>query len=193
MGRDRRLTRGPAANEWQLNRTRLRAAADSGASSRSFRHFCRICFPRKDDETGRNHALMNTFLSNLTAAMLVIHAMIGCCHHHWHRADEAAAAPAISMACACCCHGEQAGDEEQVPTEPCSGELQCQGVCTYLPSQKTAIDASPMASPFDYAVVPQIASSCRLAITESTWDSSDGTCNSLHPPTLHRLHQLLLI
>jgi hypothetical protein len=136
---------------------------------------------------------MNAFLSNLTAVTLVIHAMIGCCHHHWQHADEAVSAAAVSVACTCCHHGDQAGEEEQVPEEPCSGEIQCQGVCTYLPSQKTDIDASPMSSSFEYAIVPPVAGMCQLAISASTWDSSDGPDNSRQPPTLHHLHQLLLI
>jgi hypothetical protein len=136
---------------------------------------------------------MHALTSNLTAAMLVIHAMIGCCHHHWHQADESAVAPAIAVACQCCHHCDSFGDAEQVPDEPCSGEVECQGVCTYLPAQKTAIDASPMACSFDLAVVPQSVNLCHLATTASTWDSSAGPRSSPQPPTLHLLHQLLLI
>ena len=95
---------------------------------------------------------MHAAISSLIAASLLLHAALGCCRHHaheglgctpgvWNRAAETGA----------CCHEHDdpaAGDageyangnsDEHAPAAPCRGDSTCQGVCTYLPPQKSQL------------------------------------------------------
>jgi hypothetical protein len=143
---------------------------------------------------------MHAFLSNLTAVLLVIHAMIGCCHHHWHCDDECAAAVTLCAApCPCCapytccepCCGSH--DESEQPSQPCNGELQCQGVCSYLPTQKTVIDASDVDSGLDFAAIIPTHLDGHLAAAALPWGFAHTVNDSPPPLRLHLLHQILLI
>ena len=139
---------------------------------------------------------MHALISNLTAVLLIIHAMIGCCHHHWHCDEECAAAAAITLCaapCQCCdqCCGSH--DESEQPSQPCNGELECQGICTYLPTQKTVIDASPAVAAFDFAAVIPTLLDGRLAAAALSWDRTHTHNDSPPALRLHLLHQILLI
>jgi len=137
---------------------------------------------------------MHALLSNLTAVLLVIHAMIGCCHHPWcSDAECAAAATASATPRDCCDHRGDSHDEPGQPSQPCNGEIECHGVCTYVPTQKTVIDASPADAACDFAAaIPSLLDS-RLAAVALSWDRACAPHDS--PPSLrrHLLHQILLI
>lgn len=137
---------------------------------------------------------MHAFLSNLTAALLVIHAMIGCCHHHWHR-DVECAAPATICATEspCCDHLGGLGDADEQPSPPCNGELECHGVCNYVPTEKTEIDASSVDATLDLAATIPSLLDGRLASTTLSWDSALAPHDSPPPQRLHLLLQILLI
>jgi len=138
---------------------------------------------------------MRTLLSNLTAVLLVIHAMIGCCHHHWHSDTECAEAEFTLCAapCQCCdpCCGTH--DEGELPSSPCNGELECQGVCAYLPTQKTVIDDSSADIAVDFAAVAPSLLDGRLAAATLPWDLAHTLNESPPPLRLHLLYQILLI
>src|SRR5262245_28959759 len=103
---------------------------------------------------------MQKFVSNLTALLLIVHAMIGCCHHHWHRDDECCVPVGTVASCECCeSHFEFVGANQMPPT-PCDGDLECQGVCSYLPTPRTQLnDASESWSLELFALPP-----CEIAI-----------------------------
>ncbi len=139
---------------------------------------------------------MHAFLSNLTAVLLVVHAMIGCCHHPWHCEVECAAAAPVSL-CAvafpCCDQCCESYDESEPPAEPCDCELECQGVCTYLPTEKTQIDVSPADTAFDLpAAIPALLDG-HLAAARLSRVLAHTLDESPPPLRLHLLHQILLI
>ena len=139
---------------------------------------------------------MHAFLSNLTAFLLVVHAMIGCCHHQWHCDAECAAAAPVSLCAAplpCCdqCCGSY--HESEPPAEPCDCEFECQGVCTYVPTEKTQVDASPADAAFDFpAAIPALLDG-QLAAAALPWDLAHTLNDSPPPLRLHLLYQILLI
>jgi hypothetical protein len=137
---------------------------------------------------------MRAFLSNLTALLLIVHAMFGCCRHHWQSDTECAAATTICAESApgcghCCC----SHDEDEQPSEPCSGGLECQGVCTYLPTSKTVVDASAANNAFDFAAIAATLLDGRLAVSVSPWARAHAPDDSPPRLRLHLLHQSLLI
>ena len=88
---------------------------------------------------------MHAAISSLIATTLLLQSVLGCCRHHAHegmgcthgaknRADKALA----------CCHDHDvpaAGNsDEHAPASPCPGDSTCQGVCTYLPPQKSQFE-----------------------------------------------------
>jgi hypothetical protein len=159
-----------------------------------FRNFSPSYFVAADDLTRQFRGCMRALLSNLTAVLLVIHAMIGCCHHHWHSDAECAAAATISAApCQCCdpCCGSN--DESEQPSHPCDGKLECQGVCNYVPTEKTQIDASPADAAFDFAAAIPTLLGGHLAAATLSWDRAHTLNDSPPPLRLHLLHQILLI
>jgi hypothetical protein len=141
--------------------------------------------------------LMRALVSNLTALLLVVHAMIGCCHHHWHSAAECVPATTFAATCDCCPHHfdltdapHQPGDQE--PGEPCSGSLECQGVCKFLPSSRAQFDCSGDEG------------DCQLVAVVDSLAAIDATCHvsashrasprdALPSVRLHLLHQRLLV
>lgn len=136
---------------------------------------------------------MRALVSNLTAVLLVIHAMIGCCHHHWHCDDECATAANVSAApCHCCERHNGSHDEGELPSSPCNGERECHGVCTYLPTQKTVVDASSTDAGFDFdAPIPMILDG-HLAAARLSWGRAH-ILNDPPPIRLHLLYQVLQI
>jgi hypothetical protein len=161
--------------------------------------------------------MLRTLLSNLMATALIAHAMIGCCHHHWHRAGETASCDAqvlhVVHSCQCCGHGATFGCE--IPCEddtcdgsacdssscggstcngePCDGQLECQGICSYLPTQRAEVDHS-LDAPSFAANLPCDSTAAYLnALDDAALAAVDHHCNSPPPPTLVQLRQLLLI
>ncbi len=135
---------------------------------------------------------MHAVLSHSMAALLFIHALLGCCWHHAHRSAPSESTPAQTSKPVACCHHQDEGESEQQPQAPCDGRLECQGICTYLPPQKTQIDFAQVLLPFDHvAVLPAAGSDC-LAPTAS-WEFNCGPLDLKPPLRLHLLHQILLI
>jgi hypothetical protein len=136
---------------------------------------------------------MRALVPNLTAVLLVIHAMIGCCHHHWHGDDEVAAASISVSHCSCCSHQRATHDASKVPGEPCNGERECHGVCSYIPTQRMQLGASAGGIDFRLAIVTPVHTSGRIAAAAERLDQLDAVDDSPPPLRLHLLHQILLI
>jgi hypothetical protein len=86
---------------------------------------------------------MNKLLSSLVACSLLANAAFGCCHAHQASCDEAPLAAlcddAVCLFHDCCGdHPKQHGQPEHAP---CKCPMHCQGVCTYLPVEKTQVDS----------------------------------------------------
>jgi hypothetical protein len=138
---------------------------------------------------------MRAFLSNLTAVMLVIHAMIGCCHHHWHSEAECAESATFALfvpPCQCghsCC-GRQ--DQSEQSSSPCDREFECQGLCSYLPTQRTVIEASASGAAIDFAALVPTLLDGRFVAAALPCDRAH-TLNHSPPLKLHLLNQILLL
>lgn len=136
---------------------------------------------------------MHAFLSNLTASLLLIHAVLGCCWHHGHDCAtcDGTAIPAAWLT-PCCKHHQDACDERQEPAPPYKCQQECSGTCTYLPPQKTQLDCSDIALPFDFAVLipAMVDAQTASAIPWERASDSGGVQSSVRR---HLLHQVLLI
>ena len=136
---------------------------------------------------------MRTLVSNLTAALLVIHAMIGCCHHHWHQDDESAAT-STGVACCCCCdHHDHSHGTSEAPNQPCNGERECHGVCTYIATPRTSLAAATLGVDLDFAAVIPVHGGSPFAAATTLWNQLQVCDDSPPPLRLHLLHQILLI
>lgn len=135
---------------------------------------------------------MRAIVTNLTAGLLFIHTVFGCCWHHAHDCDHCVAktGPSTGLTASCCGHDE--ADDNQ-PAEPCHCEFECQGVCTYLPPEKTTVEApaKSIASLDLLAVLPTAAA------TDSRGTSHRAESHGLPPLAgslrLHLWHRILLI
>jgi hypothetical protein len=136
---------------------------------------------------------MRAAVSSFTAALLIVHAMIGCCHHHWHQVDECAAAARSAPCCACCCPRVATPGESQAPTEPCNGERECQGVCTYLPTSRLQLDIATDHLGWDVAAMTSTLTHSTCDDTAALWTHWQIRDDSPPPLRLHLLHQILLI
>ena len=143
---------------------------------------------------------MHAFLSLLTAGTLAIHALLGCC---WHRvqpcthgdcvtASDSQATVSDPQGKDCCKHQHDSKGPSEKRSGPCECQFECQGVCTFLPSQKTMIEASPLVIPFSFVAFAATLTDGRW---ESTfrWEPLCGFHESEPSLRLHLLHQMLLI
>ena len=135
---------------------------------------------------------MRLFVSNLTAAMLLIHSLIGCCWHHGHACAERQETVAIHADC-CHDHDGESHDDNEAPARHHNCELKCQGVCTYLPTQKIVIDAQQLLNSIDYVAVVLATANSYSASAASFWERSRVTRASKPPLRLHLLHQVILV
>ncbi len=100
---------------------------------------------------------MHAVVSSLISATLLLHAVLGCCGHHAHKNVRSHGRMIETTAC---CHEHQDSSRQHTPAPPCQDPSDCQGVCTYLPPQKTQFEipltptplaAVSMANPMAYA------------------------------------------
>lgn len=152
---------------------------------------------------------MHAFLTNLTAFSLFIHALVGCCWHHAHTCDcqeelqvanalhvaelQANGSQAIQARAAACCHDcHPTNDEQPQPPAPCKCNLECHGVCTYLPPQKTQLDSNTVARAFD-VVPPPLDPVDHAALRAIPWELVSDPGESIATLRIHLLHQVFLI
>lgn len=128
------------------------------------------------------------------AATLFIHALIGCCCHHAHGvAPHDASQVAAAQSNTCCEHRHHASDERgQQSGGPCKSGAECQGVCTYLPPQKTQIDAPQFVISVDL-MAGEFAAVGGHASSANRWERTRGWVESGSSLRLHLRHQVILI
>ena len=133
---------------------------------------------------------MDRVLSSAIAALLFIHTACGCCWHHAHQSAACGHTQLPGLAGAC--HHEKCPPGDESSDGPCRCRLECQGVCTYLPPQKTRLDSPQVVVPFD--LVAAVSASAE-AHSGSAWHGG-AELHSSHvgpPLRLHLLHQIFLI
>lgn len=137
---------------------------------------------------------MRIIFASLVAASLLIHAVIGCCWHHAQDeascCNEVAAEQAVDAGCCHHDHGDRSSQEHGQPSHaPCKSH--CQGLCTYLPVQKSQLDHQQLQAALDFAIIAPATGDAQMAA---------GFCfaraheTSAEPPLrLHLFYQILLI
>jgi hypothetical protein len=128
---------------------------------------------------------MQAFVASLTAGLLLIHAVFGCCWHHAHECEHAieAVPPAT-----CCLHDHDQGSQHN--DEPCDSKHDCEGSCIYVVPQKIKIEAP------QWLVIDLLTA--LPALTDHRFHSASSFENFSSPrpfePPLrpHLLHQVLL-
>ena len=133
---------------------------------------------------------MQAFLANLTAAVLFIHAAIGCGWHHAHCEN-----PAVPAFEACCDHHHHHHGDEDVPSQkpspgPCC--THCEVSCVYTVPQKVQVDAQVAISWIDLVTALPGVTTSQTAVPG--WIATAEDERATAPPLrLHLLHQLLTI
>jgi hypothetical protein len=136
--------------------------------------------------------IMHIFLSGLLALALVVHALFGCCWHHAHSDSPCDHVIAAAVAPADCCEHPGTPVDGNPPNSPGNHQRDCQGVCTYLPAQKTQLDLPTVFASIDLVATP--------TGSYGGQDFAPGVTGvAHHPPSfepplrLHLLHRQLLI
>jgi|GEM_PF-4049109 len=136
---------------------------------------------------------MRAVSSILMAGLLLIQAVSGWCWHSardYARLGTSASPKAWSVSC---CDGDCEGTQDGEPSQdPCKCRLECSGICTFVPPEKTQIDAPLLAVGFDHlAVSPALADSLALS---TRWTQVVFGASKTEPPLrLYLLHQSILI
>jgi hypothetical protein len=139
--------------------------------------------------------VMRRLVSNLTATMLLVHSLVGCCgrldvcHKSCERSE------CCDAAVAACCHDDHATESHQdkMPIAPCDCKLHCKALCVSLPPEKAAVDIAHSARAIDVVAVVWTAPAIH-ASAAAAFRGAVGACRSLEPPLrLHLLHQIMLI
>lgn len=133
---------------------------------------------------------MHAFVTSLTAAALLTHALVGCYGHH---ALTCSRCEATVASASCCDHEHDHGTpaESHSPAGPCKCSLTWAG-CVTLPPQKTEFDAAPLAAWFDLIAADQTSNGPLLG-SRSGWERGEELSAHQPPLRLHLLHQALLI
>jgi len=129
---------------------------------------------------------MQAFVSIVTAALLFIHTVVGCCWHHAHGCDRISAV-AVSQPAKCCHHHQHSGESNQ-PQKPCKAD--CEGGCIYVVPQKLTVEAPQWASFDVLAVLPSLAD--HRIDASATWELGWSPPDVVPPLRTHLLHQVLL-
>lgn len=127
---------------------------------------------------------MQAFVATLTAALLFIHTVFGCCWHHAQCSTAAVAEPTH-----CCHHHKHGGDSKQQP-KPCKCNVQCEGTCNYVVPQKVKVEAPQWITVDLLAVLPSLAGG--QIEGPSSWQAISWPPDLVPPLRTHLLHQVLL-
>jgi hypothetical protein len=131
---------------------------------------------------------MQAFLSSLTAALLFIHTVFGCCWHHAHRCGHDSTA-AVSQPIKCCHHQHTRDTKQQ--EKPCGCKVECEGTCIYVVPQKVKVEAPQSIESFEsVAVLPSLAGS--PVEPAPSWKAGWSPPDLVPPLRTHLLHQVLL-
>ncbi len=133
---------------------------------------------------------MHVFLANLTAALIAVHSVLGCCWHHTHRCTEQCAtsqAMVVSGVCDQASHAESASDSHSH-----HGRHECQSAaCVFMTAPNRGVcdtAISPAVTPIAY--VPLAIATRRCPVDGQRFFPPD----SLLPPLrVHLVCHVLLI
>lgn len=140
---------------------------------------------------------MRAWFTNLTAALLFIHAVLGCCWHHAHECNRRGAghcgAPGATGFAQIAPEqlGCDDGDHGQ-PADPCRCKLECQGVCVYVAPQKSSLDAGVTGTDFHLCASAANPVAARLGKATACSDSCRSPIAGA-PLRPHLLYQVLVI
>lgn len=154
---------------------------------------------------------MHPILSSFVAAMLSIHALLGCCWHHAQGCEvcdsvkHEAVSPELALLTTCCQHAAEAGrhdldrsghdqhaGQEQPHRAPCKCQIECRGTCAYLLTPRALTgDQKSTLSDCVAMIVPAITTG--QSALPLSWPLGNSPANSEPPVRLHLLHQILLI
>jgi hypothetical protein len=131
---------------------------------------------------------MQAFVSSLTAALLFIHTVFGCCWHHAHGCQLGAAVAVTSGAK--CGHQHQHDGDGPHDEKPCGCKIECQGSCIYVVPQKVTVQAPEWVGIDLVAVLPSLAE--HGMGTAASWEAGWSAPDLAPPLRRHLLHQVLL-
>jgi hypothetical protein len=127
--------------------------------------------------------LMRNLLSNLTAALLALHTVLGCCWHHEHRCTEACSLAAAAES-PCHCDGPTASS----PSHQHHGPHECQGaVCSFVGQIK------PLSHDLLSQAVAMPAIDGVEVVLPAGWGRFFVRDALMSSPRLHLVHKVLLI
>src|SRR5262245_24327136 len=93
---------------------------------------------------------MQAFVLKLTADLLFLHTVFGCC---WHHSNCCAHGSTVAQR-AKCCHHQHGGDSKQ-QDKPGECKVECEGTCIYVAPQKIKV-AAPQLISFDAPAVSSL-------------------------------------
>jgi hypothetical protein len=129
-------------------------------------------------------APMQAFVASLTAALLFIHTVFGCCWHHAQCSTAGVCEPAH------CCHHHQHDSDGQQQERPCKCTVECEGTCIYVVPQKVTVEAPDRVAIDVLAVLPSLAD-CQIEAAVC-WEGITSPTDLAPPMRTHLLHQVLL-
>lgn len=137
---------------------------------------------------------MRAFVSNLTAAMVLVHALVGCCRHQDHHFVGCDNTECSDSLVAGCCHSDDAASshENERPFAPCDCKLACKALCVSLPPEKALIDAGQSVRCIDVVAVAS-ASGAISASTAHFYCDAMRVFHAEPPLRLHLMHQIILV
>jgi hypothetical protein len=149
---------------------------------------------------------MQAFFAPVTAALLLIHAVLGCC---WHPVQSACASEQSGsivghgnagivghgiagqgIAGQCCGHCGEGEHRDSAPEQPCDCRVECHGDCVYL-SEMTSLDSPLSLASWDY--LPEVSGEVAILAELEHAAAHPPLINIAPPLRLHLQNQILLI
>jgi hypothetical protein len=131
---------------------------------------------------------MQAFVANLTAALLFIHTVFGCCWHHAHACEHALTA-AVTQPSKCCHHHHHESDSKH-EHKPGKCKSDCEGTCNYVLQQKVTIEAPQWVANDVLTALPTLAG--QQIEAAASWEAAPSLSDLALPLRTHLLHQVLL-
>jgi hypothetical protein len=151
---------------------------------------------------------MHAIISSFVAAILSIHALLGCCWHHARGCEvcettiRGVASSEVSPETSCCHHvtGHRpqpddacGGGHRPSHSGPCKCRIDCCGSCAFLPAPR-ALEIAQVSGHGDDCLVACLPAIMAGPSTPSLfWRLVSGPTPMEPPLRLHLLHQILLI
>jgi hypothetical protein len=127
---------------------------------------------------------MQALVASLTAAVLFIHTVFGCCWHHAHFSAAVVAKPVH------CCHHHKHESDSKQQEKPCKCNVECEGTCSYVVPGRVTVEAPQWITIDLVAVLPTLAG--RQIEAASSWEALSSLPNWVLPLRTHLMHQVML-